>query len=434
MADAVPPSGNPAGGGGAGATAALPPGATAGTPRPAGRGAALRRTARRLRREPFTVTFVPREAALAALVHLLITAVGFTVLLLVCHHLGYPAERVLRKWDSKNYLAIAEHGYEHRLRYLPDGVPAWNTLAFFPLVPALISAVHTVLGIGYPYAGVVVSWLAGTVAATGVYTLARSLAGRRAGYACAALWACSPYAFALWVPYSEAVFSAALMWALVALAGRRWVAAGVLTVVAGTVRPTASVLVGTVALTALWALVRGRDDSPAPRGYPLRPWAALLLCPLGLVFSWLYLGSRIGRLDGWFEAERAWGQSFDFGVGTLRFVRMAVTGGHFDPRYPVVVGLLVVVLAGAAVLALDRRVPWALVLALAGAWALMFGTPGSPLSKPRFMLPFLPLLLLTVVRGFARLPVAVQGCVYAAGAVFAGWYGAELLMVLRWSP
>ncbi|MCC3773106.1 hypothetical protein K6I34_007362, partial [Streptomyces sp. UNOC14_S4] len=249
-------------------------------------------------------------------------------------------------------------------------------------------------------------------------------------YACVALWACSPYAFALWVPYSEAVFSAALVWCLVALLRRRWLLAAGLCALAGTVRPTASVLVGTVVLTAGWAVVKRRDG--------WRPWAAVVTAPLGLLGCWLYLGGKVGRVDGWFEAERAWDQSFDFGRGTAHVLKGMLlyhhTGRAGDLRGAVVLGLVVLTAIGVLALALDRSVPRSLVVLVAGAWVLMVGTPGSPLSKPRFMLPFLPVLLLLVARPLARAPLGVRVCLYGGGAVVSGWYAAGLLVLFTGSP
>ncbi len=417
-------------------TSTVPPGSRhappAGLPRPPVAGPVRRpdRTAARpatwLRREPAAVRFDRREAAVAAGIYLAVAAVGFTTLLLITRHMGYGTGQVIGRWDSRNYLSIAEHGYPHRLRLRPDGVPRWSTLAFFPLVPALIRAAH-LTGLPFTVAGVAVSWAAATLAAVAVHTLARSLAGRRTGYACVGLWAASPYAFALWVPYSEACFSAALLWALTALVARRWAAAGALAALAGLMRPTAAVLVVVVAACAGRQALRRRDG--------WRPYAALALAPAGLLGSWLWIGLRAGRLDGWFEAERAWGQSFDFGLGTARFLGLvALYRQHADIRFGAVVLLIGLVGCGVLALGLDRRTPWPLVLALAGAWALMVGTPGSPLSKPRFMLPFLPLVLLLPARPVARLPRAVQGCLYACGAVFAGWYAVGLLVLFRWSP
>jgi hypothetical protein len=381
-----------------------------------------------LRREPVTVHFDRREALTAAGIYLALSAVGFGLLMAVTHHLGFSADYVLRRWDSENYLKIAESGYPNHLTYRPDGIPTFTRLAFFPLVPALIRGVHLAFfgALAFPYAGVLVSWAAGAVAAAGVHTLSRSLTSRRVGYACVGLWACSPYAFALWVPYSEACFSATLMWTLVALIARRWITAAMLCVAAGTIRPTASVLVGVLVLTAAWSLLHRRGGR--------RPWIAMIIAPLGLVFSWLYLGSRIGQLNGWFEAEKAWGQSFDFGLGTLRFLKRVILYQHIDIRYPLVLALILLVAIAVTALAVDRRIPWALVLALAGAWELMVSTPGSPLSKPRFMLPFLPIMLLLVAKPVARLPRPIQGGLYVCGTVFAGWYAIGLLVLFKMSP
>ncbi|PHQ49791.1 hypothetical protein BLA24_19260 [Streptomyces cinnamoneus] len=371
-----------------------------------------------------------REAFRAVALHLGLALIGFGVLLVINRHLGHGGQWLLHRWDSGNYLRVAERGYPRSLPYRDDGTPAYNRLAFFPLVPALIRGVHLVTGLPFAYAGVLVSWCAAAVAAAGVYTLVRAAGGRpAAGYACVALWSCSPYAFALWVPYSEAVFTAVLVWAMVALLADRWLVAGALCVVAGTVRPTATVLIATVMVTAGWAVLR--------RGGGWRPWAALFLAPVGLLAGWLYLGSRVGRWDGWFEAERAWGQSFDFGLGTVRFLRLVLfyrDGEVHDVRHAAVVALVLLTAVGVLALALDRSVPWPLVVLVAGAWLLMMGTPGSQFSKPRFMLPFLPVLLLLVARPLARAPLVVRICLYGGGAVVSGWYAAGLLVLFDGSP
>lgn len=372
-----------------------------------------------------------RERAIAVAVHLTLAAVGFTVLLLINHHLGHGVRYVLYRWDSGNYLRVAERGYPGAIAYRPSGMPDYSRLAFFPLVPALIRSVHLATTLPYAYAGVLVSWCAAAVAAAGVYTLVRAVgASRGAGYACVALWSCSPYAFALWVPYSEAVFSALLVWSVVALLAGRWLTAALLCTLAGTVRPTAVVLIATVLAATGWAVLQRRDG--------WRPWVALLLAPVGLAGSWLFLGSRVGRWDGWFEAERAWGQSFDFGVGTWQVLRDILAFRHLhgidDVRHAVVLALVLLTAIGVLALALDRSVPWPLVVLVAGAWVLMVGTPGSPFSKPRFMLPFLPVLLLLVARPLARAPLVVRVCLYGGGAVVSGWYAAGLLVLFVGSP
>ncbi|MFJ9822495.1 hypothetical protein ACIRU3_46290 [Streptomyces sp. NPDC101151] len=366
------------------------------------------------------ITFLWRETYIAMVVYLTLSGLGFAVLLLLNRYLGYGVTSLLRRWDAVNYLAVAAHGYPDHLVYRADGAPDFNTLAFFPLVPTLIRGLHLAAGLPVEYGGMLVSWVAGAVAASGVHTLARAIIGCRAAFVCVALWACSPYAFVLWIPYSEAVFTAVLMWALVALFARRWGTAGLLCALAGTVRPTAVVLVGVAGLAAMAALMARRDGS--------RPLATLAIAPLGVVGSWLFLGSRIGSATGWFEAERAWNQSFDFGRATLIALRDAAGAHSPDVRYTAVFTMIAAAAIGTAALSVDRRVPWLLVLLVASAWALMMGTSGAQYSKPRFMLPFLPVLLLPLAAPLSRVHWQLRWLVYASGAVFAGWYGTGLLV------
>ncbi|MBL1087112.1 hypothetical protein JK359_34975 [Streptomyces actinomycinicus] len=403
-----------------------PSAATSPTPSSGAPGGWRTRLRSATRRHPVRVTFVPRETYVAVALHLTLSVVGFVVLLLLNRHLGHTVTDLLHRWDSANYLSVAEHGYPDRLPRRSDGLPAYSTLAFFPFVPGLIRVLHLITGLSFAYAGVLISWMAGAVAASGVHTLARAVVGSPAAYVCVALWSCSPYAFVLWIPYSEAVFTAVLMWALVALLARSWVTAGLLCAVAGTVRPTACVLVAVVALTGLAAL--------ATRGDGLRPLAAAVLAPLGLIGSWLYLGSRIGSVTGWFEAQKAWGQSFDFGVGTLDFLDHAIGAHSPDMRYVTVLVTMAAVAIGVVALAMNRRVPWPLVLLVAVAWVLLVGVSGAPFSKPRFMLPFLPVLFLLLAPSLARLRRPVRRLMYVSGAAFTGWYGAGLLVLFRQAP
>ncbi|MFD8996941.1 hypothetical protein [Streptomyces abikoensis] len=103
-------------------------------------------------------------------------------------------------------------------------------------------------------------------------------------------------------------------------------------------------------------------------------------------------------------------------------------------RHTAVLAVVLLTAAAVVALALDRRVPWPLVAVVAGAWLLMVATPGSPYSKPRFMLPFLPVPLLLAARPLARVPLGVRVCLYGGGAVVSGWYAAGLLVLFDGSP
>ena len=345
------------------------------------------------------------DAVRASVIFLALAAVGLTTMVIVCALTGRTIYQVLMAWDANNYLAIAWHGYPHHLTYRPDGTPQYSLLAFFPLLPFLVRQVNSA-GIPLPWAGVMVSVLAGAAAAAAVYTLVASLAGRRAGFACAGMWSASPYAFLLWIPYAEAVYSAAALWTLVALVNRRWAAAGALCAVADFARPSSAALVATVVITSAVALAR--------RGDGARPLRAMLPAVLGLAGALLYIGAHIGRWDGWFVADSAWsGQGYDFGAHMVSFAVGVISGkraGELSlapPRsLPAVATVAVVVLAAVALIPLirDRAVPWPAVLLLAAGWALTVGTIADPICKPRYLLPYLPLALVPLSRLTARVP------------------------------
>jgi Gpi18-like mannosyltransferase len=73
--------------------------------------------------------------------------------------------RVWVQWDARHYLYLATHGYT------ATG-DARNLIAFFPLYPALVSAVAAV-GLPARIAALLVSNVAGIVAAIVLFELAR---------------------------------------------------------------------------------------------------------------------------------------------------------------------------------------------------------------------------------------------------------------------
>src|SRR5207302_5233482 len=73
----------------------------------------------------------------------------------------------LTKWDGDWYLSIARDGYPHHLPEVAGKATASN-IAFFPLYPLTIRAVHAVTPLSYKSAAVVV---ANVFAATAVVLL-----------------------------------------------------------------------------------------------------------------------------------------------------------------------------------------------------------------------------------------------------------------------
>jgi hypothetical protein len=244
-----------------------------------------------------------------------------------------------------------------------------------------------------------------------------------------ALWAVAPGSVALSRVHAEALFCALAVWALVALFDRRWLTAGALVLLAGTVRSTALALVAAVAVAVLATLIQ---DAPARRRIALwwRPVAALLLAPLGLLGYWAYVAVATHRLDGWFWIEaHVFHMTSDWGISTMRVI------GRTFLDAPSVAGLLVVlaVLAalGLTAWSLTERIPVYLHAYTVVVVLMAFTASANWMSsKPRFLLPAF-LLALPLARLLAPLRTSVLVPLLAVLTAASTWFGLYLLVIAR---
>ena len=138
--------------------------------------------------------------------------------------------RAWDQWDAQHYLYLATHGYA----VTGD---ARNLIAFFPLYPALISAVATT-GLPARTAALLISNLAGIVAAILLYEVARLDLREKAAFRAAAFFTLFPTAYFLLVGYTEALFCALAFGAVLAARRQRWLPAGMLGGLAAAARLT----------------------------------------------------------------------------------------------------------------------------------------------------------------------------------------------------
>jgi mannosyltransferase PIG-V len=124
------------------------------------------------------------------------------------------------QWDATHYLYLATHGYS------ATG-DARNLIAFFPLYPALIGALAAI-GLPARTAALLISNVAGVVAAILLYEVARADGPRKAAWRAAAFFTVFPTAYFLLVGYTEALFCALAFGAVLAARRRRWLPAGLL--------------------------------------------------------------------------------------------------------------------------------------------------------------------------------------------------------------
>jgi hypothetical protein len=325
-------------------------------------------------------------------------------------------------FDGSFYERIAEHGY---------AVAVWYS--WFPGLPVAMDAIAWIPGIGVPRAGVVVTTIAGLVAAGGLVNLGMRLTGdRRVSLLMVALWGVAPGAFVLSMTYSEALFCALAVWALVAVVDRRWVLAGVLTLLAGTVHSTALALIAALEVAALIALIQ----TPRDRWRSLsswRPLAAAIIAPLGLLGYWAYVAVSQGHVSAWLTDEKSDNMEFDWGAGTMRTIWSALLQGS-NP-YVLVIAFVLIAELVLTLWTLTERMPAYLYVYTLGVAILALG-PGMGShyiqSKPRFLLPAF-LLALPLAKALSPAKNAVVIPLLIVLAIASAWFSL-FLMSIGWAP
>jgi hypothetical protein len=253
---------------------------------------------------------------------------------------------------------------------------------------------------------------------------------RRVSLTMAALWAAAPGSIVLAMLYSEALFCALAIWALIALVERRWLTSAGLAILAGTVRSSALALVAAVTVAALPALIQAARAQQRIDGW-WRPAAALLLAPLGLLGYWGYVAWAVHRPGGWFWIEKNVQSSFDWGQGTMLALKNAILDG--PPAYVALILLVIAAAVALTICTLTERMP-ACLHAYTLVIVLTAFTAGSYYlgSKPRFLLPAM-LLGLPLARLLAPVRTWVVIPLIAMLAAASAWFGLYLMSV-GWAP
>lgn len=313
------------------------------------------------------------------------------------------AGRLWNGWtnvDAAWYLNIAQHGYAH----------PYST-AFFPLYPLTVRLLATT-GMGYTPAGLVVSAACFVAAALLLYRLTAELLGGRTALWTVVFLSIAPASFFFTAIYSESLFLL-LSVALFYLAQhRRWLAAGVVGLLAALTRSTGVVLAVPLVLFYLqavdWQWRRIRAGI-----------LAALLVPCGLAAYMAYLWSAHGDPLVFATAERRWHRYFAWppvtvwqGVrygylgavhvvahdGLPHLSRLLWQSSQTDINLLNLIALIVVV----ALIALGWRrlgAPYNTYAVLALTFALCNPATGEPLlSLPRLVLVVFPLFMALAAR------------------------------------
>lgn len=229
--------------------------------------------------------------------------------------------RALVVWDAPWYLSIAQRGY---VSAIPPGSgnPAQSNLGFFPLLPLLIRGTHDVTGFGLTVSGMIVTFIAGLLAAVAVWWLLREHFGEAGATRGTALVFFSPGAFVLSLVYTEGLTILLVACVLLALRRRSWLVAGLCAALATSADPVAIAVVVPCAIASYLA-IRSRGE--------WRSLLAPLLAPLGIAAFFGYLWAHTGSPFEWFDAQRAGWQTGDFAGSVPTAVAAVWRHGFSNP-------------------------------------------------------------------------------------------------------
>jgi hypothetical protein len=376
--------------------------APAGSPAPSSR-SRLRATADRARSSA-----VRAGPAVAAFLGIRVVSTLVFAVLSTGH--GFAQRGLFVFVDSGWYRLIAEHGYDTHLAAFGSPFP------FFPLYPGLMRLGHDVTGLDVDVVGVAITWIAAAGTAWALFEIGRLVRDARTGVLLAALWALLPSAVIEGASYADTLAICLSAWALYALLRRWWIAAAAVGCLAGLTRPTANALVATVCAAALIAIVDRRDG--------WRPWAALLVAPLGMIGYLAYVAHRTGSITGYLKTQKQWGTGFNNLQDVLHRIHAGMLGiSKGYAAYPSLIATAVLLAVPVLiVLLISQRVPWELVFYTVVLAAVVYASIHVYTVVPREFLALFPLLLPAAV---ALAGVRRQGSVnvaLGALAVAAGWY------------
>ncbi|MEY9849610.1 hypothetical protein ABH940_006719 [Streptacidiphilus sp. BW17] len=406
-----------------------------------------------------------RAAEPALLLFMVVRAVGMSLIIFLSPgSVSYALRRLALHWDASWYLDIAQHGYDHAIRpMLPGATIQTTNLAFFPVYPAMIKVTHTVLPfLSWGTVGVLTASACAVGAAWGIFAATSFRYGDKIGTIAALLWGVAPVAAVETAGYSESAFTMFSAWALYCVVSRRWIAAGVLSVLAGLTRPTGVAVAAAVMCAAameIWLRYQerrseqgrtrllpwldrlpwfdGTDLAAAPVADepPLwKPLAAILMAPVGWVGFVAWTALRLHSWNAYFQIQAGWHSKFNFGASTAHDMRLLFTSANpVGLYYPVVAGVLIAA-AVVFVTSLAQRQPLAFVMFSFVIMVISYGDTAFFSSRARFLLPAFPLLI-PLAAGLARVRTkATLYAVLAACAISSGLYGAYILLYSPSAP
>ena len=326
---------------------------------------------------------------------------------------------LLNKWDAVHYVNIASEGYFFGT--IGEDPAEEIRLAFFPAFPMIMRVIHAVTGMDYALAGILFNFVATVFLAAGVMALVARWGYNQMGQSAAAIVVTTaPMSVVFNMPYTEALFGALAVWALVALVDKRWLMAAGIIFALSFVRITAVAL---VAVFAFMVVVHARKS--------LKAWMALVVSGIPLIgFIW-WASGKLEHVGGYFGTQdKHWNTGFDFGLATLKWIVQTLTSTE-TAGY--LLTTMVIIGVPFALILAWRRVDvgtWLFSLALSANVIL---SDGVMHSRPRLMLPAAVLFVPWAWGALRHLPQWVAWILLTCWALFGTWFSAYMLAVFEWA-
>jgi hypothetical protein len=298
------------------------------------------------------------------------------------YHARLPWTTWLWLGDAGFYRDIASIGYGKPITIVPApgyGSPftATGRSPFFPLFPMLIRLVSYVTGRNFVVADVVALVLAGAMSAVAVWALTARISDRRTADRAAILYCLFPGAMVFGMVYPEPFSVGLSALCLLAAVNRRWLAAGVLALLAGASEPMMMALVPALGLTALHAIWTRRD---------WRSLIAPVLAPVGALAYLGYYGHLYHDYLFWNRTEQAgWHQRIDWGLHEFHMITWTDPGTASHPIFnALIIAMFWIAVIGIALL-ISMRAPLPVIVYTIGVFLLVVMSSGAG-TKPRLVL------------------------------------------------
>jgi hypothetical protein len=317
------------------------------------------------------------------------------------YNLGDYLTQPWNRWDTIWYTSVATQGYAK-----------YGSTIYTPLFPGLMRLLAPVFAGNYVAAGLFISTVAAFFCFLGLFRLAMRLAPVPKIGAMVLVVACLlPTSFYLMAAYTEALFLALTLFAMLATLDRNWWHVAMLGA-AGALTREQGVFIGLLAVPSLLILlwqerhtlrnVGGAALIALRRAFPL---GAAIAAPLVAYAAW------VATLVFVLHVPPPWKEALDTAVWNVRVswpwqglwadARLLFFPGgplHLQGSVPeVVLDLVMSVGALVALVVMARRLPASLLLYLSAMWwtslSKVYGN-GLTISEGRYMLQLLPLCIL----------------------------------------